>query len=74
MRNNDMPKFYVTSGDLRVLLVSDSAQQAVIDTLRTNYDHPALSSFVKVSEMGFESVNDDDIMFSTELMLQEADG
>ena len=67
-----MPKFYVTSGDVKALRVCETAKQAVIDVLKYMDDQKRLSHYVKVSEMGFESVNDDDIMFLTEQVLETA--
>ena len=70
-----MPKYYVTSGDIREVLIRGSSSDAVIAVFQKAVlrEPPVvLSHLVKVSEQGFESINEDDILFSTELMLKIA--
>ena len=66
-----MGKFYVTSGDMKCILNSGSPQQAVVCALGC-IEADGLSEFVKVSEQGFDSINDEDVMFLTEVMLRKA--
>ena len=70
-----MPKFYVLSGDLQTVLDRDSSYQAAVDAFRNvlyNDDVNGLSWLVKVSELGFESVNEDDVIFLTQGLLDDA--
>lgn len=66
-----MPKFYVMSGDLKHVMACGTPQQAVMRAL-THVKVKDLAILVKVSEIGFDSVNDNDVLFLTELMLAEA--
>jgi len=72
-----MPKFYVTSGELQVVLDRPSPKEAALDAFKTiaEKDDICLGLIVQVSEMGMDMHEDDeedDRFFSTDLLLEEA--
>jgi len=70
-----MPKFYVMSGGLKTVIDRNSSHQAAIDAFRNAVDNEkvdGLSQFVKVSELGFDNINSDDILFLTQVLLDDA--
>lgn len=75
-----MPKYYVVSGDLKIVIDRKNHKQAAIDAIKLKIKNlPAknnlpenLAEIVKVGEQGFDKVQDSDMWFSTKKLLKEA--
>lgn len=71
-----MPKYYVSSGDLRIVIDRENADIASIDAfkLAINGDNPPQSfgTLTKISEAGFDSDLDDDLFSLTERIMEKA--
>lgn len=71
-----MPKYYVSSGDLRIVIDRKDAEQASIDAFKAaiNGDNPPQSfgTLTKISEAGFDSDLDDDLFALTTGILEKA--
>ena len=80
-----MPKFYVSCGDLKLVIDRKTARQAAIDTFKLKLtispnDFPEnstkirydLAELVKVGEVGFDKIQDEDNWFSAFDIAKEA--
>jgi hypothetical protein len=70
-----MPKFYVLSGELKVVIDRLNAEAAALDAIQTLESNPVrhLSRITVVSEHGFpDNPQDDDVIFTTLDILEEA--
>ena len=70
-----MAKYYVTCGSVNMILDRETSRDAALDTCRCialNDDVLGLSSILKVSEMGYEAVHGEDVVFWTEDLLADA--
>lgn len=72
-----MPKYYVVSGDLRIVMDRMDPYLAAMDALKNieNMVSPpqGLAIAVRVSERGFEHVCPSDTLYSTGDMLEEVE-
>jgi hypothetical protein len=72
-----VPKYYVCSGDLRIIIARPEPETAALDALKTLDLHPVkrLSNITVVSEHGFPGsvTKDDDTIFTTLDLLEELD-
>ena len=71
-----MGKFYVTSGDLESVIMSETPRQAAEDALceEMTADNPpdGLSGIIRVSERGLHHIYPDDIFFSTDDIIESS--
>jgi hypothetical protein len=70
-----MAKYYVSSGDFKLVIERNSHKQAAVDAFKQLTHKPvdSLGSVVMVSETGFNSNSDDDFYFSTIEILEQSD-
>lgn len=70
-----MAKYYVTSGELKQIIDRPTPKKAAIDAFKTLSLNPvkSLASIIIVSETGFNSNKDDDLVFSTIEILEQSD-
>ena len=70
-----MAKYYVTSGEFKQIIDRPSPKKAAIDAFKMLENNPvsSLGTIVMVSEIGFNSDNDDDFYFSTIEILEQSD-
>lgn len=70
-----MAKYYVSSGDFKLIIERTNHKQAAIDAFKQLANKPVdhLGSIVMVSETGFNSNSDDDFYFSTIEILEQSD-
>ncbi len=68
-----MPKFYISSGDFKQVVDRPDSKTAVYDAFQSlKGDSPMrLGIIVVVSERGFDSIVDDDMIFSTLDVLED---
>ena len=70
-----MPKFYVRSGDFKIVLDRTDSDTAALDGVKSLETNPVkrLSGITIVSEHGFSKVsNDDDFVYNTLELLEDA--
>lgn len=70
-----MPKFYVSSGDLRCTIDRENQHEAAIGAFQSLQDNPVdrLGTLTMVSEHGYDSEADDDMYFCTIDLLDKTD-
>lgn len=70
-----MPKYYVSSGELRVAVDENTPHQAALTVFYNLKNHPAssLGKITMVSELGFDSQADEDVYMLTLELLDETD-
>jgi len=68
-------KYYVTSGDLEEIVVSNSPKEAALIAVQRKFNKTnenfALGVVTQISETGFMSSNDDDLYWTTSKILEE---
>ena len=70
-----MPKYYVVSGDLNVILDREFEQEAAMSGVEFAVESEKeinLSQLLKVSEIGSEGVYGEDLMFLTDQVIEDA--
>lgn len=74
-----MPKFYVSSGELQIVLDRENVNEAVVDALKYAIDNgiKRLGAITHISEVGFkinsQKNHEDDVFFKTSHLLKEID-
>lgn len=71
-----MPKYYVSSGDLKHIITRKNTREAAIDTYRKLPDMKKvgkLGLLTMVSERGFDSEDQDDSWYITTDLLEETE-
>ena len=67
-----MAKYYVSSGDLRTIVISNTPKEAILNVFENLQELPKYLDFVIiVSERGFEIEDKNAICFLTEYILEE---
>jgi len=67
-----MPKFYVTSGDLKRIIDRPDAKTAAVDSFKSMTSE-SVNIVTMVSERGFDSETDQDLFFYTMDILEASD-